>query len=332
MHFITLRVLACLLILLGGSAVQAQPEAGRGDAVTIATGGVTGVYYALASAICRLLDRDPATAAIACEPLPSRGSVANIGHLRWGTASFAIVQTDIQGQAYEGGAPFEGREPFGDLRHVATLHPEALTILQRPGYDFRRALDDTEATPRVFLGVGGSGTRALLRLSERYGFEPDTFSVARDLRTELSVDALCAGRVDVIFYLIGHPNDLTNQATRQCNADLVPGNPAIIDRVVAAERYFRPASIPARFYPNVEDDVATIGIRATLVTSTSTPEALVYAVTRALHEENGELQRLHLAFTEIGPDDLRLACNTAPVHAGAARYFNEIGAELTSCR
>lgn len=327
----TFLLIGCtaLAVVCWPDSVQAQP--GEDNDLVIATGSITGVYHALASAICRLLVLEEEASAPPCEPVPTQGSVANIAHLRWGNADFAIVQADLQEEAYVGNEPFQG-QPFTDLRHVATLHPEMLTILQRPGTDVVGALEGRSARPpRVFLGVGGSGTRALARLAADYGFESGSFDLVTNVSSALSVDALCAGRLDAIFYLIGHPNDLTNQATRQCGAELVAADGAISAEVVAEERHFQNATIPGGLYPAAPEDLATIGVRATLVAKDDTPDDLVSAVLKALHDHNDQLRRLHLAFVEMDPDDLAMACNTAPLHPAAQRFFDEHGLEMAPC-
>ncbi|MEO1016184.1 MAG: TAXI family TRAP transporter solute-binding subunit [Pseudomonadota bacterium] len=318
---------ALLLGLTQTSSGVAQVD----SEVKIATGGVTGIYYALGGAICRLLKLDETTSPNACEALPTRGSVANIGDLRWGYANFAIVQADIQEEAFNGTRPF-ARRPFADMRQVATLHPEMLTILQRPGSNTVGASESHPSRPpRVYLGIGGSGTRALARLSEKYGFETGSFELVTNINAAVSVDALCAGRLDAIFYLVGHPNDLTNQAIRQCGAELVPSHGPISDEVVAAERHFQKAAIKAGLYPRATEAILTIGVRATLITDKDTPDELVYAVVKALHDYNDELRRLHLAFNETHPNELAMACNTAPLHPAAQRFFDERGVEMGPC-
>ncbi len=299
--------------------------------LTIATGGVTGIYFALGSAICRLIADEPEFEGIDCEAVPSQGSVANIGNLRHEVTDFAIIQSDIQANAYNGAEPFE-RRAFEELRHVATVHPEALTILQRPGNDIIDDTRDGPPIPTVFLGAGGSGTRALLRLAERHGFEPGSFDVARDLSTPFSVDALCRGQIEGLFYLVGHPNDLTNQATRQCNAEFVEAKGDISSSVLANESGFVQTVIPGGLYPTAEGDVATIGVRATLVTEADTPADTVYNLLKTLNKDLDELKRLHLAFKDAHPGILEMACDTAPIHEGARRFFEENGVEPEPCQ
>ncbi len=66
LHTRSLR--ACLIgaSVAVGLATTAGPAAAQQKFVTIGTGGVTGVYYAVGGAICRLLNKDRKAHGIRC--------------------------------------------------------------------------------------------------------------------------------------------------------------------------------------------------------------------------------------------------------------------------
>src|SRR5438067_10986275 len=117
-----LAVLATALAL--APAAQAQQKC-----VTIATGGVTGVYYAAGGAICRLVNKDRAKHGIRCSVESTGGSVYNVNTIKAGELDFGMSQSDVQYQAYKGTGPF--KESYPELRAVFSVHPEPFTVVAR---------------------------------------------------------------------------------------------------------------------------------------------------------------------------------------------------------
>src|SRR4029078_10775555 len=98
--------------LLGASAlalsVFAGPAAAQQKFVTIGTGGVTGVYYAVGGAICRLMNKDRAKTGLRCSVESTGGSVFNANAIKSGELEFGMAQSDIQFNAVKGEGQFKG--------------------------------------------------------------------------------------------------------------------------------------------------------------------------------------------------------------------------------
>ena len=84
-----------------------------------------------------------------------------------------------------------------------------------------------------------------------------------------------------------------------------------------------------RLYPRAdnETDTPTVGVRATLVTSAQVPEAVVYAVARAVLGGLDHLRESAPAFGALRQDEL-LDGLTAPMHPGAQRAFTDAGLQI----
>lgn len=98
----------------------------------------------------------------------------------------------------------------------------------------------------------------------------------------------------------------------------------IIDTLVEETPYYFQATIPAGMYNN-EEDIRTFGVGATLVSSTGTSADVVYAVTKAVFEGFDLFQGLHPAFAVLDPQTMVSSGNSAPLHEGAERYYQEAG-------
>src|SRR5690349_720633 len=118
---------AAAVIALG---MAAQPAAAQQKFVTIGTGGVTGVYYAVGGAICRLMNKSRAKTGIRCSVESTGGSVFNVNAIRSGELDFGMAQSDIQFNAAKGEGQLKGN-PDPNLRAVFSVHPEPFTVLAR---------------------------------------------------------------------------------------------------------------------------------------------------------------------------------------------------------
>src|SRR5688500_19781484 len=110
--------------LVAGMAVFATGTAhAQQKFVTIGTGGVTGVYYAVGGAICRLMNKDRATTGLRCAVESTGGSVFNVNAIKSGELDFGMTQSDVEFNAVKGQQQFKDG-PVGDLRAVYSVHPE----------------------------------------------------------------------------------------------------------------------------------------------------------------------------------------------------------------
>src|ERR1700690_2598604 len=106
------------------------PAAAQQKFITIGTGGVTGVYYAVGGAICRLMNKDRQKTGVRCSVESTGGSVFNANAIKSGELDFGLAQSDIQYNATNGTAQFQGKaDP--DLRAVFSVHPEPFTVVAR---------------------------------------------------------------------------------------------------------------------------------------------------------------------------------------------------------
>ena len=81
--FSVLASLAASAVLVGLLALPSVAIAQQ-KFVTIGTGGVTGVYYAVGGAICRLVNKDRAKHGLRCSVESTGGSVYNVNTIKGG--------------------------------------------------------------------------------------------------------------------------------------------------------------------------------------------------------------------------------------------------------
>jgi TRAP transporter TAXI family solute receptor len=310
------RFLAAVLVL-APAAARAQ------DAfVSLGSGSSAGVYYKVAKAICDIVNRDVPSSVVRCSPEATPGSIYNLQRLATRELDLAIVQSDLQHEAFVGENPPNGA-PMPELRSVLSLHGELLTVIApyRAGVSSIADLNGK----RVNAGPLGSGTRATWNLiaetlGEAAGGGPRTSA----LRLDSTTSPLCAGNLDANIMLVGHPSGFVRQQLDACPTKLVPLEGPAIDRYLAAHPSVHRGVIDGSLYGN-RPDTPTIGVTATLVTTASADPRVIQAIVKAILADLDEFKAMHPALSALDPSEMARKGLTAPMHPGAAKAFQEAG-------
>jgi uncharacterized protein len=303
--------------LLLPSAAMAQQKF-----VTIGTGGITGVYYAVGGAICRLVNKDRAKHGLRCSVESTGGSVYNVNTIKASELDFGMAQSDVQYQGYKGVAPF--KEPYADMRAVMSVHPEPFTLVARKEANIKSFTDFKGK--RLNVGNPGSGTRsAMEELLGAMNMKVTDFALASELKADEHGPALCDNKIDGFFYGVGHPSANIQDPTTACGAKLVPLTGPGIDALVKKSPYYAYATIPGGLYSGNPEPTKTYGVLATMVTSAKVPADVVYVITKAVFDNFDEFKKLHPAFANLDAKNMVQDGLSAPLHEGAARYYREKG-------
>ncbi len=313
-----LAAVATLALLATGDAGLAQQRF-----VTIGTGGVTGVYYAVGGAVCRLMNKDRQKTGIRCSVESTGGSVFNVNAIKSGELDFGMTQSDVQYNAVKGEAQFKDAA-MTDLRAVVAVHGEPFTVLARKEAGVNK-FEDFKGK-RFNVGNPGSGTRASMeQLLNEMGWKLSDFSLASELKADEQGPALCDNKIDGFYYGVGHPSAAIQDPTTTCGAKIIPMTGPAIDSLLKKYPYYSLATIPGGMYANNPNPVTTYGVRALLVTSAKQPDDVVYNLVKAIFDNFDEFKKLHPAFASLEPKEMLASGITAPLHPGAAKYYKERG-------
>ncbi|MEM7563385.1 MAG: TAXI family TRAP transporter solute-binding subunit [Pseudomonadota bacterium] len=301
-----------------GSAIAASQQF-----VSIGTGGVTGVYYPTGGAICRLVNKNRKEHGIRCSAESTGGSIYNINTIRAGELEFGVAQSDWQHHAYNGTSKFKDQGKFSKLRAVFSVHPEPVTVIARGGSGIKE-LSDVKGK-RLNIGNPGSGTRGTWEVIESaLGWSRGDLKLAAEMKSAETGQAVCDGKIDAYFWLVGHPSALTQESLATCDAHLVHVKGPAIDKLVSDNPYYRTATIPAGMYNN-ESDIQTFGVGATFVSSTDVSDKVVYTIVKAVFENFADFKKLHPAFANLKEKEMISDSLSAPLHPGAVKYYKERG-------
>lgn len=316
-HFFACFVAAILISL-------APPTRAQENIITIGTGSVTGVYYPAGGAICRLINRGRKEHGFRCFVESTGGSIYNIRALRDGEISFGIVQSDWQYNAYRGEGTFSDGPPFRDLRSVFSLHSEMFTVAVGKNSNIK-SFDDLKGK-RVNIGDPGSGMRDIMQmLMDSRHWTKHSFALASELKPTDASKELCDGKIDAMVFAAGHPNGLIQQITSNCGARLIPVEGEHVDALIAENPFYARTAIPGGMYQGNPTNIATFGVKATLVTTADADDEAVYQLVKAVFDNFDSFKTLHFVFATLDKERMVSAGLIAPIHPGAMRYYREVG-------
>lgn len=291
--------------------------------VTLGTGGVTGVYYAVGGAICRMVNQNRADHGFRCTVESTGGSVYNINTIRAGELNVAIAQSDVQYQAYNGTGKYEG-DAWDGIRAVFAVHPESVTIIARKDAGIKGIRD--LVGKRVNIGNPGSGTEAVWNVMwDALGYTNDDLALAAQMKSSETPAALCDNVIDAINWVAGHPLAGAMEAASNCEVEMIPVVDPAIDKLVADNAYFANSTIPGGMYNGTPNDADTFGVGAIFVTSADAPDEMIYTFTKAVFDNFDAFKGLHPAMANLTKEGMIANALSSPLHPGAIKYFKEAG-------
>ncbi len=292
------------------------------DQLSIATGGTGGVYYPMGGGLAEVINAHVEGYSATAEV--TGASVENMGLVATGDTDLAIGLADTVYQAYSGTGRFEG-QPLPMVRGLASLYANMVHIVALEGSGIT-TLDDLRGK-RVSVGAPGSGTEVnTAAILEANGITYDDI-VEQRLNFNETADALANGDIDAGFWSVGAPtSSILNLATTQ-DIVIIALDEDELAAAAAADATFAVTTLPGGTYTGVDEDIAVLGIPNVLTVSSEMSDDLAHAITSAMFENIAEMQAVHPAANQTTVE-FTLAATPVPLHPGAIRYFEEIGADV----
>lgn len=289
------------------------------DFISIGTGGMTGTYYPIGGAICRLVNKNPA---IKCSVQSTGGSVYNVNNVLKKELTFGFVQSDIVYEKHNGSGKFKDKGD-ANLRAVVSIYPELLAFVVSKASGVN-SIEDL-AGKKYNVGNPGSGNE----VTTLAVFDAKKFDVARlGYRGVLTVQecphALKDKKIDGYSFMVGHPTANITDAANSLPIDILDIDGPQIDAMIERLPYFAKGIIPKGSYEGVDRDVKSIGVKAVLVTKSDTKDEVVKAVVKAILDNFDEYKTLHPALKSVTKQSL-IEGLSAPLHPAAEAAFKEAG-------
>ena len=294
--------------------------------LSIATGGTGGVYYpyggGLAELVSNYIDGYSAAAEV------TGASVENVGLIARGDSDIALALADTVFQAYTGTGRFDGSDgprQLPNLRSLGSAYPNAVQLVTLADSGITSLAD--LAGQRVSVGAPGSGTEVSTQaILEANGITYDDIDEQR-LNFNETAAALRDGQIDAGFWSVGPPTSSILDLATTRDIVMISLSEEEIANALSASDVFAPYTLPAGTYPGIDEGVMTIGTPNVLVVAAEMDEQLAYDITAAIYEYVDDLRAIHPAANNTTVD-FSMAATPIPLHPGALRYYQDIGADI----
>ena len=317
-------------ISMGGGLATAQ-DARNYILSTASTGGT---YYPVGVAISTLTKvKLQPKQKIGMSAISSAGSGENVNLLRDGEAQFAILQGLFGYYAATGTGPVEADGPQTKLRSISMLWQNVEHYIVASDKVNSGTMSDFVALKgqAVAMGARNSGTIGSNRtIMGGFGLDMDNDFELMYGGYGPSAAALQDGKVVGIGAPGGEPVGALVQLMSTAG-DRVSMLSMTEEEMVKADNgrnLWTPYTIAAGTYPGQTEDVQTVAQPNFLATTSDLPEEDVYQITKTIYENLGFLNAIHAATKAMGIDKA-IAGLPVPLHPGAARYYKEVGIDIT---
>jgi TRAP transporter TAXI family solute receptor len=288
--------------------------------ISIATGGMGGVYFVIGGGMASLLTK---YANVEAAAEVTAASVDNCKLLGARKSDMALVIADTGYDAYKGQGNFKGR-PL-PLRTLCVVYPHMNHVVTVEGKGIKKVADLKGR--RVSTGAPGSGTEVVaFRILEAAGVNHEKDIKKDRLGASESAGALKDGKIDAYFWSGGVPTSsvLDLASSPGVKMVLVP-HADLVDNMNAkyGPIYYK-SSIPKKAYTGIEVDTPVSAVGNLLMCNQDMDEQLAYTVVKTIFEHLKELAAIHKEALNINLKD-GASNKFVPYHKGAAKYFKEKG-------
>ena len=301
----------------GSGAGSGAPVSTEKTTQVLATGGTTGTYYGVGSAMMNVLN--PLLTLTELNVTSTGASKDNVEGITDDEYGLAILQSDVLTYAHEGTNVFSA--PETDALWVAGLYNETVQITAKGGIT---SVDQLKGKA-VCVGDQGSGTEFnAYQVLEAYGMTADDIKVVHANFGEAS-EMLKNGQIDAAFTVAGAPTTaITELATSGMDFSMVSLDQEHVDARHDTYPFLVPENLPAGTYDGVDTETICVAVEAALVASTDMSEDAVYELTKTMFESLEDLGASHDKFKLVSAE--KAAENgSVPMHPGAEKYYKEIG-------
>ena len=309
-----------LIVGLAGSALLAS--AATAQIYSVGSNPQGSLAYATAAGVAKVVSED---AGLKARVVPQGGPVVTLPLVNNGELDFSIALSVVAAFGIQGKRMFKDR-PQGKLRVVASMFPLRLSFFVRKDSGIttigqlkgKRLATKFTKQPIVLLTGAAKLSTYGLTYKDVIGVP-----VANGVR---QVDDFIAGKIDAATWSI------SSGATRKAHAAVgirvlsLPNTPAAL----ASMQKITPGVIiesikPGPKYPGVDKPINIMAGPFLLMTSTKTPDEIVYRVAKALYPSKKKLVGVHKAFGDFAGNRMHLADLGMPYHKGALKFYGEKG-------
>ena len=304
----------CAGVALAGAA-QAQ------ERVTYKSAKAGSSYYQMGVELSEAM-KAGTDGAVSVTVEESQGSVQNVMEARARGADYVFTTPPgLVSSAQEGTGPFDGKgDPaFAEIRALFPIPSLTMHFVMDAETGAQSLADMAGRT--ILLGAGSFGATEGEKYLETFGLT-DTVTVA-DAELSNAVAALQNGQIDGFVTAGSWPAPNVIEAAATMPVTVL----SMTDEEVAETGRSR-IEIPAGTYAGQDAPIVTTALDVVAFATTKMSDDTAYLLTKTFWEEQARLSDTARWWAGVSPEMLQGV--TTGIHPGAARYYEEVGADVGS--
>ena len=308
---------AAALLLCGASAALAA------ERLSYATGGTSGTYYPIGSAMASVITKNVKGVEITAEA--TGASIANLKMMRAGDVDMMMGASNNTYAGYAGEPPFDDK-PVSTIRGVMSLYPEIFQFVVLKSAGFTK-IEDLKGK-KVAVGAPGSGTeRTAKMILGAHGLTYDDIN-PQFLNFGEAITSLKDRLIDCAILGAGVPTSAVMDAATLLDVDLLPLSEDKTPALLKDRPYLAVYTIKAGTYRSLDKDVKACGSPALWSVRHDLSDELVYDMIKAVFDNMPTIAESHAQAKTISLENALIAMSV-PLHPGAAKFYKEKGVDVT---
>ncbi|UTW09343.1 TAXI family TRAP transporter solute-binding subunit [Pseudomonas benzenivorans] len=248
------------------------------------------------------------------------GTSENATRLTTGDIQLGFIEALVGQELYNGSGRFEKRAN-PDARLIYWIAPSTMhwAVAQDSGVKTLKDLEGKRFNPS---SIGGGGEYITDLVFKSLGIKPDF----QRMRIDDAAEGVVDGRLVGFSYNGVPPIPAFTEVHSSRPLQLLSLDQEQVAKVVKDLPFLSPAVIPADTYRGMSE-ATTMGIYMGIGTTKKVPEEVIYNMTKAYWENHDAVANAFAPAKGVTPQDT-VNNATLPLHAGAIRYYREIGLDI----
>ncbi len=287
----------------------------NGEELRIGTASQGGAFYPVGQAISTLVNKH--AKGLEMVPVVTGGSVQNPKLVNKKEVDIAITNNNLAVLANKGAAMYKKSGKMS-LTAIGALHFSVLHMMTLNNSSIN-TINDLKGK-RIAIGPAGGGTIPFTK--QVLGLHGLTIKDIKPVFLSYAdgFSQLADGNVDAAFALSGYPAGAVVQAQVNKKLKFIKLASGKMEQGLKKYKNYNKVVIPKSAYKTNEDGVV-FGVNNMLVADWGMDAVKVYKITKAIYGNMDEFRKINAYAKQINvKNSLKLRI---PLHAGAAKYFNE---------
>ncbi len=297
------------------AAIVTVMSSASAEELRMGTASLGGAFYPMGQSISNLVN-NYAGGDITMVPIVTGGSVQNPRLIGDGEVEIAITNNNLAALAVKGAGPY--KSGVIEISAVAALHPSVLHMVVLEDSDIQTFAD--LKGKRVAVGPAGGGTLGFMNfLLPLHDMTMDDFTPSF-LSYSDGFSQLTDGNVDASIALSGYPAGAVMQAAAGQKLRFIRFEADMLKAALDKNSAYSAVEIPADVYSTATPSTV-IGVNNMLIVPSSADADVVEKIVAAVFDHLEEFKAENANAKQIDP--AKSTQLSIPLHAGAARYFNQ---------